>query len=92
MMTEYATRWAIRLPDGRLAMSSVGQAWMWNDRATAEQAIGYFQHNAERMGITDWRGEIVRQYCTPWLADSDTAERLVDELTAWLARETGTAQ
>ena len=91
-MTAYETRWAIRLPDGRLAMSSVGQSWMWPDRATAEQAIGYFRFNAERMGITDWQGEIVRQYCTPWLADNDTAEHLFNELTAWLARETGTAQ
>jgi hypothetical protein len=42
------------------------------------------------MGMPNWSGEIVRQYCTPWLADTDSGERLVDELTAWLVRETGT--
>ena len=64
-MTDYATRWAIRLPDGRLAMSSVGQAWMWDNRQTAEQAIGYFQHNAERMGITWSRNHLANTLPEP---------------------------
>ena len=89
-MSAYKTRWAIRLPDGRLAVSTFGQEWLWDNRDDAERAIGYFRHNAERMGMPNWSGEIVRQYCTPWLADTDSGERLVDELTAWLVRETGT--
>jgi hypothetical protein len=89
-MTGYATRWAIRLPNGRLAMANLALEWSWASREEAEQAIGYFRFNAERMGISDWNGEIVRQYCTPWLGDNDNGEHLVDELTEWLVRETGT--
>jgi hypothetical protein len=91
-MTDYAafeTRYAIRLPDGSLAMSPYDAPWMWSNRETAERAIGYFRHSAQKIGVAQWEGEIVRQLCTPWIGEHDNADHLITELTAWLARETG---
>lgn len=87
--TGYLERFAIRLPCGELAQSPYGQAWMWDERAKAERAIAYFRAGAQRIGVTDWNGEIVRQLCTPWLGDNDRADHLIEELTRWLERETG---
>jgi hypothetical protein len=91
-LTDYAafqTRYAIRLPDGNLAMAPHDAPWMWDNRDTAQRAIGYFRQSAKKIGVNDWEGEIVRQLCTPWIGDDDNAVHLMQELTDWLARETG---
>ena len=88
----FITRYGIRLPDGTMAMSPLGIPWMSEDRENAERAISYFEHNARRLGISEWRGEIVRQLCTPWIGDRDNAKTLVKDLSDWLAQETGGEQ
>lgn len=85
----FQTRWGIRLPDGNMAATALGPLWIWNTREEAERAMGYFRIHAERLGLHDWRGEIVRQLCTPWISEDDNAELLVAELSRWLERETG---
>lgn len=87
--TWYQQRYAIRLPDGNLAISPFGEPWNWEDRAKAERAIEYFRLGAERVGVHDWNGEIVRQLCTPWIGDRDRYDHLIDELNRWLDREIG---
>ena len=88
----FSTRYGIRLPDGTMAISPLGMPWTWEDREMAERAIAYFQYNAQRLGVTEWRGEIVRQFCTPWIGDRDNADILIRDLSEWLARETGGSQ
>lgn len=90
----FQTRYAIRMPDGRLAMNSItGSPWIWVERADAEKAMGYFRAYAERLGVEDWHGQIVQQLCTPWVTECDyiTAQQFVDELTLWLEQQTGGA-
>jgi len=85
----FETRWGIRLPDGTMATTWQGQIWSWDSRENAERAMEYFKAYSAKLGVADWNGEIVRQLCTPWISDSDDAGQLVEELSAWLARETG---
>lgn len=88
---EYQIRYGIRLPDGSLAQSPYGQPWSWPDRETAERAIGYFRAGAERVGVHDWSGEIVRQLCSPWVGECDhaRAQEFVDAITEWLEQQAG---
>jgi hypothetical protein len=86
----FETRYAIRLPNGKLAFCDITSSpWIWDSRELAEKSIGYFKHNAEKIGVSQWEGEIVRQLCTPWIGEKDNADHLITELSAWLARETG---
>lgn len=87
----FTVRYAIRLPDGNVATAITGAPYMWNTAEEAERALGYFQTHAEKLGVTGWRGEIVRQLCTPWVGEcSDIrAAEFMDELTAWLEEQTG---
>ena len=84
-------RYAVRLPDGKLAAAVTGIPWMWADRDAAEKAREHFADVAYKLGVDDWNGEIVRQLCTPWVGESDNihAQRFVDQLTDWLRKETG---
>lgn len=91
-MTEhdwFQTRWGIRNPDGTMATTWQGQTWMWPSREEAERAMEYFAAAAAKLGCPDWRGVIVRQLCTPWIGEADNADSLVAELSAWLAKQTG---
>jgi hypothetical protein len=88
----FQTRYAIRLPDGTLALGPAGTPWMWSDRSGAERAIGYFNYNARKLGVEEWNGEIVRQLCTPWIGENDNAATLVKDLSDWLAQQTGSGQ
>ena len=89
----FQTRYAIRLPDGKLAFSDVTNSpWMWDTRDQAERAIGYFKHNAAKIGVAEWHGEIVRQFCTPWVGETDSAKNLIAELSAWLEQQIGGTQ
>ena len=83
----YTRRYSIRLPDGTIARSALGQPWMWDDADDAERALGYFRVNAERMGVPDWEGSVVQQLCTPWIGLHDNASQLVAELSAWLEQQ-----
>lgn len=83
------TRWGIRNPDHTMATTWQGQTWIWDNRDDAERALGYFRAAAEKLGVTDWRGTIVRQLCTPWLSEHDNTDQLVDELTRWLEQQIG---
>lgn len=87
----FTVRWAIRLPDGKVAGAVTGGLYMWASREEAERALGYFEIHAEKLGVTGWRGEIVRQLCTPWVGECDDvrAAEFLDELTAWLEEQTG---
>ena len=88
----FITRWGIRLPDGTMATTMQGQVWAWQNREDAERAAEYFKVYAAKIGISDWQGEIVRQLCTPWISEADNAEAMLEELSSWLARETGGSQ
>ena len=85
----FITRYGIRLPDGNMAMTMQGQPWMWENLEDAERAIGYFRTNAEKLGVGEWHGEIVRQLATPWIGQADNADLMVQELSAWLERQVG---
>lgn len=87
----FQTRYGIRLPDGSMAPTMAGTAWTCDSREVAEKAIAYFRDGAERIGVSDWSGEIVRQLCTPWISDTDNAQLLIKELNDWLAQQTGTS-
>lgn len=84
-------RYAVRLPDGKLAAAVTGVPWMWADRDAAERAREHFRDVAYKLGVPGWSGEIVRQLCTPWVGDCDDlrAAQFVDQLTEWLKNETG---
>ena len=87
----FSVRWAIRLPDGNVATAITGAPYMWASQEDAERALGYFKLHAEKLGVHNWRGEIVRQLCTPWVSECDDvrAAEFVDELTEWLEEQTG---
>lgn len=87
----FHVRYAVRLPDGKLAAAVSGVPWMWADRDAAEKARAHFADVAYKLGVDDWSGEIVRQLCTPWVGERDDihARQFVDQLTDWLRKETG---
>lgn len=87
----FTVRWAIRLPDGNVATAITGAPYMWNSREEAQRALGYFETHAEKLGVANWRGEIVRQLCTPWIPESSDirAQEFLDELITWLEEQTG---
>ena len=87
----FHVRYAVRLPNGKLAAAVTGVPWMWSNREAAETAMGYFHEHAAKLGVTGWSGEIVRQLCTPWVGDCDDlrAAQFVDQLTDWLEKQTG---
>ena len=84
----FQVRWAIRLPNGLLAKGPYGP-WMWETEDAATQAIESIQRSADSIGVGEWRGEIVRQMCTPWIGKKDNAADLIGELSAWLERQIG---
>jgi hypothetical protein len=88
----FSYRYAIRLPDGGLAMGPYDSPWMWERHDSAVKALGYFAEAARKIGAENWRGEVVHQLCTPWIGEHDNAARLVDELSAWLAEQTGSQE
>ena len=85
----FQERWGIRNPDGSMATTWQGQVWIWETKEEAERAVGYFKAAAAKLGVADWQGVIVRQLCTPWIGESDNSDGLVEELSAWLSRQTG---
>lgn len=86
----YATQFAIRLPDGNLYLSPMsGAVVTWSERAGAEYVMEQLRAHATHIGAGTWDAQIVYRYCTPFVCEGDDAGRLVDELTAWLQRETG---
>lgn len=85
----YTVHYGIELPDGTMAMSPYGAPWLWDDIEAAERALGYFRYTSGRLGIADWTGRIKRRLCSPWIGELDSADGLIEELSAWLERETG---
>lgn len=45
---------------------------------------------ASRFGITEWLGEFVYQYVSPFVSDRDDGQQLVAELQAWMRQQGGT--
>lgn len=88
-MNRFEIRYAVRLPDGNLARTLQGQPWIWDSRDDAERAIRYFADYSERLGVTGWHGEVVKQLCTPWVGELDNVDHLLDELNDWLEQQIG---
>lgn len=88
----FATRYAVRLPNGELLKNAMGSVWTWDTTAEAEHALSYFEAHTKQLGVDDWRAEIVHQLCTPWLGEHDTADHMIAELTRWLEAQTGGSQ
>lgn len=85
----YSQRYGVRLPDGDMAVDPYRQVWMFEDRQRAEDLIHHLRTVAEKLGMSDWHGQVVRQLATPWISDDDNAALMVTELSAWLARQVG---
>lgn len=85
----FQTRFAIRLPDGALAKTPNGIEWTTGDRQIVEKAMAYYREGAERLGVEEWNGQVVRQLCTPWIGEDDNADLMIKELSDWLTRQTG---
>lgn len=87
---EFSTRWGIRTPDGSMFKSPYsGAVVTWNDRERADEILDQLRTQATFMGVTDYKGTVVRQLCTPFVGDDDNVDRLIDELSAWLSQQTG---
>lgn len=92
-VNDFATQYAIRLPDGELFKSPHnGAVWTWSEFDGALHVLRQLQEQAHAMGIAAYGGSIVHRYCTPFVGDDDNAAALIDELTAWLAQQTGGTQ
>jgi hypothetical protein len=90
---EFKTKYAIEMPDGSLFKSPYSGAEVtWTDRPRAEEILEQLRMQATYMGVTDYRGRIVRQLCTPFIGDDDNADHLIAELNKWLADQTGGTQ
>lgn len=87
---EFATQWAIELPDGELFKSAMsGAVITWSERAGAEHVLEQLRVQASFMGITEYGGRIGRRFCTPFIFDTDNGDALMDELSKWLSEQTG---
>lgn len=88
---DYAMQYAIRLPDGSLWTNPHnGGSVSWSEREGAEAALEQIRAQAAAIQA-QFHGEVVYRYCTPFLSDGDDASGLIDELTAWLEKQTGGA-
>jgi len=86
---EFTLQFAIRLPDGNLWLSPLsGAVVTWSDRPGAEHVLEQLKIQAASIGL-GFLGTIVYRYCTPFIDETANGSGLVDELTAWLQRETG---
>lgn len=86
----FTMQFAIRLPDGNLYLHPMsGSVVTWSEREGAELVLAQLQAHAASIGIPGYIGTIEHRYCTPFIADGDPAEQLVDELTAWLQQQGG---
>lgn len=89
MNNDFAMQYAILLPDGNLWLSPLsGGVVTWTERAGAENVLQQLRLQAQSIGVA-FLGIVVHRYCTPFIDDSTDSAGLVDELTAWLQRETG---
>lgn len=89
-MSEFTRRYAVRKPDGTLVQSPyTGKTLLWDTRETAEQVINHFREHAAEIGITEWFGEIVYQWVSPFMSDRDDGRQLFVELQAWMRRQGG---
>jgi hypothetical protein len=85
-MSELSVRWAIRLPDGNVA-NATGAPRMWNSREDAERALACFETYVEQLGVTGWRGDIVRtdvHAVHPQVRPDARVAKFGEKLTAWL--------
>jgi hypothetical protein len=85
----FTLHYAIRLPNGELFTAYNGEVARWSEQRYAENVLRQLAEQATAMGITEYLGQIVRSYATPFIGPNDGGEQLVDELQAWLRRETG---
>lgn len=87
---EFSTRWGIRMPDGSMFKSPYsGAVVTWNDRERAEEILEQLRTQSAFIGVTDYKGCVVRQLCTPFVSDTDNVDHLMDQLSAWLTQQTG---
>lgn len=86
---DFAKRYAIRQPDGDLFKSPLtGGIVTWDEPAGAQHVLDQLRQAVAQTGMV-YTGTIVWQLCTPFIDDTADSSKLVDELTAWLQRETG---
>jgi hypothetical protein len=91
---DFTIQFAIRLPDGELYLSPMsGAVVTWSSREGAEHVLAQLREYAQSMGIREYAGAIVRRYCTPFVGEGqDVAAEMFEELTKWLAQNSGGAQ
>lgn len=87
----FVTVYTIRLPDGQFLRNpfSGSNLVTFSDFLHADSVLDGLKAQAAAMGITDYRGEIVRAYRTPFIGVNDNASHMIDQLSAWLAKQTG---
>lgn len=89
MTSQHTIQYGIRLPDGNMWRSPLSGAEVtWTERGGAEHVLEHLRTHAASMGMV-FGGTVVRRYCTPFIDETDDGARLVEELTAWMRRETG---
>ena len=87
---DFTMQFAIRLPDGNHYIHPhSGAVVTWSEKAGAEYVLAQLQAHAASIGIPGYIGTIEHRYCTPFIAEGDPAEQLVDELTTWLKQQSG---
>lgn len=90
MPQDFSIQWSIKMPNGELVSDGLsGNPILFSSREAAEEACENVRRNAERIGITEWLGEIVYQYVSPFISDRDNGQQLVAELQAWMQRQQG---
>lgn len=89
----FSEHFAIRMPDGNMFnYPGTDNVARWNDRAQAQCVLEQMRAQQRHFGVPDWRGEIVRQYVSPFIGDNDNADALLAELDRWLRQQTGGTQ
>lgn len=91
MTDKFTRQYAVRKPDGTLVASPFsGKTVLWDTREAAEEVIIHFREHAAEMGITEWLGEIVHCYMSPFVSERDDGQQLITELQAWMRTQGGT--
>lgn len=86
----FSIQYAIRLPDGQLAVNPYTSGpYLWEDEASALKSLEILRHQAAQIGVSCWAGAVVRRYCTPFVGADDPGEQFLDELSTWLKQQTG---